>query len=111
MAWSSFEHNQAFAVMFLLFDMVSKHPVNIVTVARGYFHPGGAHFINSRIGLSFHALVPSKSTGVNSIGMGSPRRSLTYLIWSILLGLARSVREEGVQRERELWCHQMLVAS
>jgi hypothetical protein len=60
-----------------------------VTVAFGDFHPGGAHFINSSIGLFLHVLVPSKSTGVNRIGVGNPSRSLTCLICSNLLGLAR----------------------
>ena len=32
-------------VLFLLFHVVSEHPVNIVSVAFGDFHPGGAHFV------------------------------------------------------------------
>ena len=42
--------------------VVGEHPVNIVTVALGDFHSGGAYFINSRVGVFFHILVPSKST-------------------------------------------------
>jgi hypothetical protein len=76
-------------VLFLLFHVVSEHPVNIVSVAFGDFHAGGAHFVNSRIGVSIHILVPSKSTGVSSIAVGRLSRSLTSLQNSVSLSQYR----------------------
>jgi hypothetical protein len=93
------KRHQAVGVMCLLSDMVGEHQVNTVAVALGDLHAGGAHFVNSRVGVFFHILVPSKSTGVSNIGMGRPSRSLTSRIWSSLSGLARWMQ---VQVSRKL---------
>src|SRR5208283_434947 len=96
------EPDKPVGIAFLLFHVVGEHPVNVVTVTRGDFHAGGAHFINSRVGVFFHNLVPSKSTGVNSIGIGRPSRSLTCLMWSSLLRLARWTQFQ-VSRKSQPW--------
>ena len=43
-------HNETVGVALLLFHVVGEHPVNVVTVARGDLHAGGAHFINPWVG-------------------------------------------------------------